>query len=373
MYKITEITTQKGLKKFVKFPFSLYKNHPYWVPPLVMDEMTVFNPKKNPALEHCKVAYWMVFKEDQPVGRIAGIIHDEEAKEEQFVRFGWIDFIDDMEVSKLLLETVATWGQEQGMSKVHGPLGFSDMDFEGMLIEGFESPGTIATIYNYPYYPQHLEAHGFGKSTDWVELKSVVPNEVPKRLARRAQMVESRFKFQSVKFKSKKEAKKYGQELFSVLNEAYDGLYGFHRLTKKQIDFYIGQYLGFIVTDLLSMVLDEKGRLAGFAITMPSLTKAFQKAKGEILPFGFIHILRAIQKNDTADMYLIGVLPEYQKYGVTAIIFNDLLNAYIKRGIKTAITNQMLESNQNILAQFNEFQENSEIYKRRRCYKKEIQ
>ncbi len=372
MYSVQKVEDKAGLKRFVKFPFSLYKDNPYWVPPLTADELTVFNPDKNPAFEHCEAAYWMVLKEGKPVGRIAGIIHKTEAAEEKVIRFGWIDFIDDPEVSRLLLEAVENWGKAKGLTSIQGPLGFTDMDFEGMLVEGFEYPATIATIYNYPYYPQHLEKLGFTKSVDWVELKGDVPDEVPRRLARRAQMVESRFKFRSIRLRSKKVAQQYGEELFDVLNKAYADLFGFHALTPKQIKFYIAQYLGFVVPELLSLVVNNEGKLIGFAITMPSLSKAFQKARGSLFPFGFIHILRALKNNDTADMYLIGVLPEYQKYGVTALIFRDLVQAYIDKGIKVALTNQMLETNYNVLQQFNEFQESSEIYKRRRCYKKGI-
>ena len=372
MYKIREVKTKKELKAFVKFPFTLYKGNQNWVPPLIMDELNVFNPKKNPAFEHCEIRYWMVFENESPVGRIAGIIHEEEAREEKMIRFGWIDFIDDIGVVQMLLNAVADWGKERGLMDMHGPMGFTDMDYEGMLVEGFDTPGTIATIYNYPYYPKLLEELGFEKSIDWVELKGKVPKEAPRRVIRRAEIVENRFEFKSLKLKSKKEAQAYGKELFDVLNEAYAELYGFHRLTEKQIDFYISQYLGFVVVDLLSLIVDKDGKLVGFAITMPSLTKAFQKAQGRLLPTGFLHILQALKKSDLADMYLIGVLPEYQKYGVTAIIFRDLIQAYIKRGVKYALTNQMLESNQNVLTQFNEFQESSEIYKRRRCYKKAL-
>ncbi len=373
MYKTKKVETKKDLNAFIKYPFKLYKDNDNWVPPLLMDERTVLSPKKNPAFDHSKASLWLALDEhEEIVGRVAGIVHNAEAEEEGLVRFGWLDFIDDEAVSKLLIDTVSEWGISQGLKGIHGPLGFTDMDFEGMLVEGFDTPGTIATIYNYPYYPEHLEKLGFEKSTDWVELRSTVPSEEPKRVIRRGDIVESRFQFKSLKFNSKKEAKKYGHELFEVLNKAYAELYGFHQLTEKQIQFYIAQYLGFVVTDLLSIVVNKEGRVVGFAITMPSFTKAFQKAKGRLFPFGFIHILRALKKNDTADMYLIGVLPEYQKFGVTAIIFRDLIKAFMKRGIKTALTNQMLESNQNVLTQFNEFQADSEIYKRRRCYKKSI-
>ncbi len=367
--EVRELTTKSGLRKFVKFPFRLYSNNQYWVPPLIKDELTVFNPKKNPALRHCEIRYWMAFDNGRAVGRIAGIIHETESKKEKLARFGWIDFVDDMGVSKALLETVEKWAARYDLNGIHGPMGFSDMDFEGMLVEGFDTPATIATIYNYPYYSKHLEQLGYTKSADWVELKADVP--VPtKALTRRAQLVENRFKFKSLKLSNRREAVKYGKELFDVLNASYADLYGFHTLTDEQINFYIEQYLGFVVVDMLSLIVNEDDRLIGFAITMPSFSKAFQKAKGRLFPFGVFHILKALKKNDMADMYLIGIHPEYQMKGVTALIFRDMIEAYNRRGIKTAVTNPMLEENANILSQFNEYQENTEIYKRRRAYKK---
>ena len=364
---IREVQSNSDLKAFVNFPFQLYKNDPFWVPPLIQDELTVFNPKKNPALEHCEIKYWLAYSDTKIVGRIAGVIHENESKESGLARFGWIDFEDDTVISEGLLAKAEEWAREKGLTGIQGPMGFTDMDFEGMLVEGFNSPATIATIYNYDYYPKHLEKLGFEKAADWVELRGDVP-ELSKRLIRKAEIITSRFGIEGVQLKSKKHAQSYGKELFEVLNSAYSELYGFHSLTQDQIQFYIDQYLGFVVKDLLSLVINKEGKLVGFAITMPSFTKAFQKAKGKLFPFGVLHILRALSKNDTADLYLIGVLPEYQKMGVTTLIFRDLIKAYNKRGIKRINTNQMLASNQKVLAQFNEYQENTEIYKRRRCY-----
>ncbi len=368
--EVREMTSTNEIKAFVKYPFKLYRKDPHWVPPLIQDELTVFNPDKNPALKHAKIRYWMAFKDGVAVGRIAGMILDEEKENDRLARFGWIDFEDDNEVSKALIKEVETWAVHEGLKGLHGPLGFTDMDFEGMLVEGFESRATIATIYNHSYYPAHLENLNYIKSTDWVELRSDVP-KLSKRLIRKAEIIESRFGLKTLNLKSKKEAQKYGDQIFEVLNKAYAGLYGFHQLTQEQIQFYIDQYLGFVVTDLLSLVVNAEGRVVGFAITMPSFSKAFQKARGKLFP-GAIHILKALWKNDTADMYLIGVLPEYQRLGATTLIFRDLIKAYNKRGIKHAVTNPMLEDNQGVLAQFNEYQENAEIYKRRRCFIKKF-
>ena len=369
--EVRELTTKSELKRFVKYPFKLYRNSEHWVPPLVRDELTVFNPRKNPAFQHCEIRYWMAFDDGKPVGRIAGILHQDEAKHQKLARFGWIDFVDDPRVSAALLSTVENWAKKYELKGVHGPMGFTDLDFEGMLIDGFDSPATIATIYNYPYYPRHLENLGYKKSVDWVEMRSDVPTP-SKRLLRRAEIIENRFGLKSLKFKNRKEATKYGKELFDVLNAAFAELYGFHQLSEEQITFYIEQYLGFVVVDFISLIVNDEGKLVGFAITMPSFTKAFQKARGSLLPFGVFHILRALKKNDTADMYLIGVLPEYQRKGATALIFRDLMVAYNKFGIKRAISNQMLEENNNVLAQFNEYQANAEFHKRRRAFKKDL-
>jgi len=365
---IREVTSQKDLRDFIRFPFSLYKDNPYWIPQLTRDEFELFNPKKNPALSLCETKQWLAVRDGKIIGRIAGIINRNEAESERLARFGWIDFMDEKEIADQLLLAVESWAKEKGLTGLHGPLGFSDMDPEGMLVEGFDSPATIATIYNYEYYPTYLESLGYEKAVDWVEGRGSVPPEPSKRLVRTAQLVESRFKIQTLKIKSRKHAATRGREMFNILNKSYENLYGFHPLTNEQIDYYIKQYLGFVLPDLMSMIVNEADELVGFAVAMPSLASAFKKANGKLFPFGFYHILRGLKTSKTADLYLIGVLPEYQKMGVTALIFRDLIRAFNKRGITKAITNQMLEENQHILTQFNDYQENGEMYKRRRCY-----
>ena len=364
---IREVIDKKGLYQFIKFPFRLYKNDPNWVPPLIRDELKVFS-KKNTSLKNSQFKLWLAYKDNHIVGRIAGIINREEATKEKIARFGWIDFEDKMEVSMALMKAVQSWAKEKQLEGVHGPLGFSDMDPEGMLVEGFDSPATIATIYNYHYYPIHLESMGFVKSVDWIEGKGSVPKQPSKQLLRIAQLVESRFKIRSLKFTSRKQAISRGKEMFDVLNKSYKNLYGFHPLNPEEVKYYIKKYFGFVKLDLISIVVNKEDDVIGFAISMPSLTTGFQKANGRLFPFGFYHILQALKKSQTADLYLIGVLPKYQRMGVTSIIFRDLINAFNRRGITQAITNQMLEKNQNVLTQFNEYQEDTEMYKRRRCY-----
>ncbi len=365
---IVPVRSHSDLKKFVLFPFKLFEKSENWVPPIIKDELNTFNPAINPAFENCESEQFLAYKGDQIVGRIACIVDSNESHERSLARFGWIDFIDDNEVSEALINTAQNWTQERNLKGIHGPLGFTDMDFEGMLVEGFEYPATIATIYNFPYYPTHLERLGFKKSVDWIEGRGNVPSEPSKKLIRTAQLVESRFGLKSLKFKTRRQAAKRGREMFHVLNRSYENLYGFHPLTEKQIEFYIKQYLGFVIPDLMSMVVNKEDELVAFAVTMPSLTRAFQKAKGRLFPFGFLHILRAIKKETSADLYLIGVLPEYQKMGATAIIFRDIMQAYNRRGITRAMTNQVLEQNAHLLTQFNDYQEEGSVYKRRRCY-----
>jgi len=366
--EIHEVKDRKGLRDFIRFPFSLYQNNANWVPQLDRDEFEIFNEKKNPALALCETRQWLAYLNGNIVGRIAGIIHQKEADTKRLARFGWIDFIDDLEVAKLLIQKVEEWARGKQLKGVHGPMGFSDMDPEGMLVEGFDSPATIATIYNFDYYPNFMESLGFEKAVDWVEGRGSVPPEPSKRLIRISQLVESRFKIKSLKLKSRKHVASRGREMFNILNKSYADLYGFHPLTSDQIDYYIKQYLGFVIPDLMSMIVNDQDELVGFAVAMPSLARAFQKAGGKLFPLGFYHIIKGLKTSKTADLYLIGVLPEYQKLGVTSLIFRDLIRAFNNRGITRAITNQMLEDNQLILTQFNEYQENGEIYKRRRCY-----
>ncbi|MEQ9426678.1 MAG: hypothetical protein RJQ09_19805 [Cyclobacteriaceae bacterium] len=369
---IKEVSGKGDLKDFVKFPFQLYKDNPNWVPPMIKDELDTFNPKKNPSFEHCEAKMWLAVRDGKTVGRIAGIIHQTEAKEKQIGRFGWIDFVDDPEVSKLLLDTVIAWLQSNGITGIHGPLGFTDMDFEGMLVEGFDEIGTIATIYNYPYYPAHLEKLGFKKAAEWMEMEGQVPKEVPHRLKRKSEIIEARFKVRSLKFGTKNDLLKYGHEIFGVLNASYEGLYGYYKLTDKQIENYINQYFSFINPEFSSVVVNDKNTVVGFGISMPSLSKAFQKAKGQLFPFGFLHMLKALKFNKTADLYLIGVLPNYQKMGIPLLIIRDIWSALIKNGFNKVYSNPALEDNNGILNHWLEYQDIHRIRKRRRCYIKKF-
>ena len=369
---VVEVASRKQLRSFIQFPYKLYKNHPYWVPPLYQDEWMILQKDKNPAFEHCKSKYWLAYQDGKIVGRIAGIINQLHlAKWNQpFVRFGWFDFVDDVDVSKALLEAVEGWAREHGMIAVHGPLGFTDLDDEGMLVEGFDKLGTLATIYNHAYYPQHLEKLGYKKDTDWVEYEIDVPENPDEKISRVAQIALRRNKLVVPKIKKKKELLNYVDELFDVLDETYEHLYGVVPLTRKQVQAYTNQYFGFINPDFVPLVTDENNRLVAFGIVMPSLSKALQKCHGRYLPFGLFYLLRALKKNDRADLYLVGVRKAYQGKGVNAILIDQMNKVFNRIGVTKVESNPELETNQPVQDQWKYF--NKKQHKRRRVFIKHL-
>ena len=371
---IKKVENKSELKKFIRFNYELYKDNPYSVPDLYEDMLGTFSPK-NPAMEFCEAEYFMAYKDGKLVGRVAAIINHKANKTWNLkaVRFGWIDFIDDEEVSEKLLQTAEQWGREKGMTEIQGPLGFTDMDAEGMLIEGFDQLSTMATIYNYPYYPQHIERLGYEKDADWIEMLLTVPKEVPERLTRIAKIVMEKYDLHIKKYTSHRAiAKEYGTEIFKVINEAFKPLFGYSELTDKQIQQYIKAFLPLIDLKLVSLVTEANGRLIGVGISMPSMSRALQKAKGKLFPFGWFHLLKPLKWKhpDTLDLMLIGVLPEYQSKGVNAIFFHDLLPIYISEGYKYVETNVELESNTRVQSQWIYFERKQ--HKRRRCFKKQL-
>lgn len=379
MAKITirEVETKKELKKFIRFNYELYKDNPYSVPDLYEDMLNTFSDK-NAAMEFCKAKYFLAYNEKgEIVGRVAGIINEKANKkwDRKTVRFGWIDFIDDIEVSKTLLDKVEQWGRENGMTEMQGPLGFTDMDAEGMLIEGFEELSTMATIYNYPYYPVHMEKLGFEKDADWIEMRLTVPREtgLPERLKRIAEIVMEKYNLSIKKYtSSKKIAKDYGQDIFKLINEAFSPLFGYSELSQKQIDQYIKMFLPFLDLKLISLITEADGKLIGVGISMPSLSRALQKAKGKLFPFGWFHLLKALkwEKPKDLDLMLVAIKPEYQNKGVNSILFYDLLPIYIEEGYEYVETNVELETNTKVQSQWIYFERRQ--HKRRRCFKKEL-
>ncbi len=369
---IKEVVEKGDLKKFIKFPFKLYAGNKYWVPPLFMDEFNNFRKDKNPAFDFCEAKYWLAYKDGKLAGRIAAIINNSfnQKVNRNLVRFGYIDFVDDEEVSAELIKTVEKWAKEKNAEAVHGPLGFTDMDPEGMLVEGFDELGTIATIYNYPYYSNHIEKLGYTKDNDWIEFLLNPTNEIPEKIERISEVVKQRYKLRLLKAKSSKDFLPYAHEIFDVLNSAYSNIYGFVPLTSKQIDLYVKQYFGFIKPEFVPVVLDENNKVIAFGITMPSMSRAFQKAKGRILPFGIIHILRAMNKTDRADLYLTGVRPDYQDKGVNAILICHMNKVFAKYKIRVVESNPEMETNSKVQAQWRFYGKRQ--HRRRRCYIKEL-
>jgi GNAT superfamily N-acetyltransferase len=365
---IKEVTNRKELNDFIDLPYRLYKGHSYFVPSLRFDEVATLRKEKNPAFDYCEAKYWLAYKNGRAVGRVAGIINHAYIKKwkNPYLRFGWIDFEEDEEIAKLLLEKVENWAREKEFKAIHGPLGFTDLDPQGMLIEGYDELGTLATIYNYPYYPRLLEKLGYQKDIDWVEYKIKIPGKVPEKLSKLASVVQRRLNLHSLVVRSAKEILPYANAIFELINSAYSDLYGVVPLTKKQIEYYTKQYFSFIRPDFVCLIVDQKGKLAAFGITMPSLSLALQKANGSLFPFGFIHILKAMKRNKIGDLYLVAVQKELQGKGVNAMLMYELTKSYIKNGIEYAESNPELESNVQVQSLWEYYEVKQ--HKRRRCF-----
>lgn len=372
---VKPITPKKSeLKKYVQFGIDLYKGNDCYVPPLVFDEIDTLRPDKNPAFDFCRAQSFMAYRDNKPVGRITAIINDvvNQRTGKKTMRFGWVDFIDDKEVADALFKAAEDWGRNQGMTSIVGPMGFSDMDHEGMLIDGFNELGTMATIYNHAYYPTHMERMGYVKDADWVEFRITIPDTVPDKYQRIAEIVRKKFNLRTVKFTSRKKLKDaYGQALFELINDAYDKLYGYSPLTQRQIDYYIGMYLGVLRLEDVSVIVDENDKLVGVGISMPSFSRALQKSGGKLFPFGWRHILKAMKgKSEGVDLMLIAIAKEYLGKGVNALLFTDLLPGYIRNGYKWAESNIELEDNQNVQKQWEYFDYRQ--HRRRRAFKKSL-
>jgi GNAT superfamily N-acetyltransferase len=372
MIEVKEVKTSRDLKKFINFQFTLYKDCKYWIPPLILDEKNTLRKDKNPAFEYCDAKYWLAYKEGRIVGRIAGIISHKYIEKwgSKNARFGWVDFIDDEEVSKALFDTVENWAKEKGMEGVHGPLGFCDLDKEGMLIEGFEEMGMFITIYNYPYYMKHMEKLGYIKDTDWLEFEIKAPGAIPEKVERINDAVMKRLDLRIFAAKKPKELLPYAHEIFQIINEAYSGLYGVVPLSEKQIASYTKQYFSFINTDYVRLILNTNNEVVAFGICAPSLAKSMKKAGGRILPFGFIHILRSLKRNDALDLYLVAVKPELQAKGINALLMTEVTKMCIRNSIVRAETGPELESNDKIQALWKHYE--TRQHKKRRCYIKKV-
>ena len=372
---IKPVETRNDLKKFVRFANNLYKGNKYYVPSMPFDDMNTLDRTKNGAVEFCEGEYSLAYKDGELVGRVAAIVNYKanQAWNVNQVRFGWIDFIDDMEVSGALLDAVKAFGKKRGMTQIVGPLGFTDFDPEGMLVEGFDRLSTMALIYNHPYYPEHMKKHGYVKETGWVEYRITIPENIPANHEHLCDIVAKRNRLTLRKMTRRQIRKEnYGRKFFKLINETYCVLYGYSLLSDKQIDQYVGLYLSLIDARMLTFIEDEHGELIAAAATIPSLSEALQKCNGEIFPFGWWHLLKAmfLKKPDTLDMLLIGVRPDYQAKGVPALLFNDLIITLKKLGFKYAETNANLETNHKIQALWDPFEK--EQHKKRWVFGSEI-
>ena len=373
--EITKVSSKKDLKIFVRFANRLYKGNPYYVPSMPFDDMGTFDPKQNGAFEFSEAELYLARRDGEVVGRVAAIINRKanEAWNVDQVRFGWFDFIDDIEVSSALLDAVIAFGRSRGMKQIVGPLGFTDFDPEGMLVEGFDRVSTMALIYNHPYYPEHMKKLGYVKETGWIENLITIPDALPEKYIRVAEVVKERYDLKVRKFTRRQIRKEdYGRKFFKLINETYCVLYGFSLLSDKQIDKYVDLYLSLIDARMLTFIEDKDGNLIAAGVSIPSLSRALQKCNGEIFPFGWWHLLKAmfLKKPETLDLLLIGVEPEWQSKGVVALLFMDLFQTYRKLGFKYAETNAMLEDNVKIQSMFGPFEK--ELHKRRWIFGKEI-
>ena len=372
---IKAVTSRKDLKIFARFANNLYKGSRFYVPSMPWDDLNTFDKDKNGAFEFCEAGFYLAYRGSEVVGRVAAIVNSKanEAWKVRQVRFGWFDFIDDIEVSRALLDKVIEFGRERGMTQIVGPLGFTDFDPEGMLVEGFDRLSTMALIYNHPYYPEHMRKLGYVKETGWVEYRITIPEELPERHIKLARLVMERNGLKIRKLTRRQVKKeKYGRKLFELINETYCVLYGYTLLSEKQIDLYVDVYLGLVDLRMVTFIEDSEGNLIAAGVTMPSLSEALQKCRGELLPFGWWHLLKSmyLKKPDTLDLLLVGVKPEWQNKGVNSLLFLDLFKTVKDMGFKYAETNANLETNAKVQAMWAPFEK--ELHKRRWVFAKEI-
>ncbi|MBC7606645.1 MAG: GTP cyclohydrolase [Burkholderiales bacterium] len=369
MILIQEVTTKKLLKDYVTFPFSLYENHPYWVPPLINDEMEGFDKTKNPAFETAEAYLYLAYIDNKIVGRIAAIINWNEVRDQhkRKVRFGWWDVIDDIAVTKALLEKVYELGRKNNLEYVEGPIGFSNLDKVGVLTEGFDYIGTMITWYNYPYYAKHLEQLGYVKEKEFLESKFPFSNVKPDAFEKAQELIKKRYQLKAVSFTKTNDLMPLVDEMFDLFNSAYATLSSFVAITDIQKKYFKKKYINFINPEYIKFVMDKDDKMVAFSIVMPSFSEALQKAKGKMFPFGFYHLMQARKHSKEVLFYLIGVLPEYQSKGVTAIIFDEYYKTFTEKGITSCIRTPELEDNfaiQNLWKHFN-----PEIHRRRRTYR----
>lgn len=373
MIEIIPVSGKRLMRTFVLFPFSLYKGNACWVPPLLSDEFFTLDPKRNPAFEYSEAALWLARKDGKIVGRIAGIISRSYIEKwgNRYARFGWIDFIDDREVSAALMRTVEDWARAHQLEAVHGPLGFCDLDKEGMLVDGFDQIGSFITIYNHPYYKDHLEALGYVKDAEWIEWDIRLPDKDPAgKLSQLAGRARQKYSLRALELKKPKDIIPWVPEIFRLLNVGYEKLYGVVPITEKQVQTYVKQFFSFVNVHFLCVLLDAKDEVAGFGISIPSLSNAARKSRGRLFPFGFLHFLRAIRHNDTLDLYLVAVRPELKKTGAPFILLDEITRNAHRYGIVRAIASPELETNTAVHSLWHHY--DAHIHRRRRAYIRHI-
>ena len=370
MITITEANSKALLKEYVKFPFKLYKNHPYWVPPLIQDDMETFDKTKNPAFQSAEAYFYLAYKNDEVVGRITAIINWDEVNKQgkRKVRFGWWDVIDDIEVTEALLKKVYELGKKNNLEHVEGPMGFSNLDKVGVLTEGFDEIGSMITWYNYPYYKTHLEKLGYAKEKEYLENKFPFSNVKTESFEKIVPLIKKRYQLRELNFSRTKDIMPHVDKMFDLFNASYANLSSFVAITDVQKEFFKKKYISFINPEYIKFVMDKDDNMVAFSIVMPSFSRALQKAKGKLFPFGFYHLLKAKRESKEVLFYLIGVLPEYQSKGVTAIIFEEYFKTFTEKGILDCVRTPELEDNIAIHQLWKHF--DPEIFRRRRTYKK---
>jgi len=360
-----------ALKKFIQYPFDLYNNHPYWVPPLISDEYDLFSSRHNPVLKHCKLKLLLVYKNNKIAGRIAGIINKRENQlyQKSKARFGWFDFEDDKEVSKILLDEIESWAKSHEMKDLEGPMTFTNLDKAGMLVEGFDQLPTMATMYNFPYYVDHIESLGYTKAVDWIEHELECPTEISERFIRFDEVLKQKYKLHTVHIKTQADVNHYAIKVFELINKTHKDLHGFVAFEPEQVNLYVRKYSKILKPEFISLVADQEDQLIAFGIALPSISKALQKTKGRLFPFGWYHLWRALRKNDRLDLYLIGTDPAWRNKGVHASIFYEITKTAIKYKISKVESNPELETNVQVQLLWKGY--NYRLHKRRRTYKKE--
>jgi len=373
MVTLKEAISKSELKQFVKFPFTLYKDSPYWVPPIIKDELETFDKTKNPAFKNAKAWFFLAFKDGSIVGRVAAIVNNLEITEQRLrkMRFGWFDFIDDPEVTKTLLEKVAEIGNQHSLEYMEGPVGFSNLDKVGVLTEGFDHIGSMVTWYNHPYYQEHYERLGFAKEKEYMENKFPTSNADPALFTKLNDLIKRRYGLREVNFTNTKDVMPMADQMFDLFNETYSKLSSFVPITEVQKAYFKKKYISFINPEYIKFIVDKENKLIAFAIVMPSFSKALQKANGKLFPFGIYHLLKAKKRSKDVYFYLIGIHPEYQNKGVTAIVFNEYYKTFTKKGIDMCYRTPELEENIAIKQMWKHFK--PVVYKRRRTYRKNLQ